>query len=165
MTQAYAPRTVVMAAMLIVLALVPLYSAWIGSNFALILVTRIVILAIAAVSLNLIMGYGGMVSFGHAAYLGIGGYVVGILASDAVQPAQGRNLNGVAVAQGLRDDNRGSGFQRSDGALRDFYRFTVAAELTFLVLHRFLELRAGGRRATRRGGLLLLGVPRRLSAC
>src|SRR5205807_33506 len=53
MTQAYAPRTVVMAAMLIVLALVPLYSAWIGSNFALILVTRIVILAIAAVSLNL----------------------------------------------------------------------------------------------------------------
>ena len=39
------------------------------------LFTRIVILAMAAVSLNLIMGFGGMVSFGHAAYLGIGGYV------------------------------------------------------------------------------------------
>jgi branched-chain amino acid transport system permease protein len=50
----------------------------------LILVTRVVILAIAAVSLNLIMGYGGMVSFGHAAYLGIGGYVVGILAYEGV---------------------------------------------------------------------------------
>jgi branched-chain amino acid transport system permease protein len=37
------------------------------------------ILAIAAVSLNLILGYGGMVSFGHAAYLGIGAYAVGIL--------------------------------------------------------------------------------------
>ena len=37
------------------------------------------ILAIAAVSLNLILGYGGLVSFGHAAYLGIGAYAVGIL--------------------------------------------------------------------------------------
>jgi branched-chain amino acid transport system permease protein len=43
-----------------------------------------VILAMAAVSLNLIMGFGGMVSFGHAAYLGIGGYVVGILAKEGV---------------------------------------------------------------------------------
>ena len=48
------------------------------------LFTRIVILAIAAVSLNLIMGFGGMVSFGHAAYLGIGGYVVGILAKEGI---------------------------------------------------------------------------------
>jgi branched-chain amino acid transport system permease protein len=43
------------------------------------LVRRIMILAIAAVSLNLILGYGGMVSFGHAAYIGIGAYAVGIL--------------------------------------------------------------------------------------
>ena len=77
-------RNIVVAALLVMLALVPLYSAWIGNNFALILFTRIVILAIAAVSLNLIMGYGGMVSFGHAAYLGIGAYVVGILAYEGV---------------------------------------------------------------------------------
>jgi branched-chain amino acid transport system permease protein len=38
----------------------------------------------AAVSLNFIMGFGGMVSFGHAAYIGIGGYVVGILAHEGV---------------------------------------------------------------------------------
>jgi branched-chain amino acid transport system permease protein len=38
----------------------------------------------AAVSLNLIMGFGGMVSFGHAAYIGIGGYAVGILAHEGV---------------------------------------------------------------------------------
>ena len=43
------------------------------------LARRILILAIAAVSLNLILGYGGLVSFGHAAYLGIGAYAVGIL--------------------------------------------------------------------------------------
>ena len=41
--------------------------------------TQILIYAIAAMSLNLILGYGGMVSFGHAAFFGIGGYVVGIL--------------------------------------------------------------------------------------
>ncbi|MCZ7656915.1 MAG: branched-chain amino acid ABC transporter permease [Xanthobacteraceae bacterium] len=77
-------RTTVTAALVIALALVPAYAAFIGNNFVLILFTRIVILAIAAVSLNLIMGYGGMVSFGHAAYLGIGGYVVGILAHEGV---------------------------------------------------------------------------------
>src|SRR5205823_5725802 len=84
MTSSLTLRNIVMAALLTVLALVPLYSAWVGNNFVLILVTRIMILAIAAVSLNLIMGYGGMVSFGHAAYLGIGGYVVGILAYEGV---------------------------------------------------------------------------------
>jgi branched-chain amino acid transport system permease protein len=84
MTPILTLRNVVMAALVLMLALVPLYAAWVGNNFALILFTRIVILAIAAVSLNLIMGYGGMVSFGHAAYLGIGGYVVGILAYEGV---------------------------------------------------------------------------------
>jgi branched-chain amino acid transport system permease protein len=42
------------------------------------------IFAIAAASLNLILGYGGMVSFGHAAYLGVGAYAVGILAHYGV---------------------------------------------------------------------------------
>jgi branched-chain amino acid transport system permease protein len=51
----------------------------IGQPFYLDLVRRIMILAIAAISLNLILGYGGMVSFGHAAYIGIGAYAVGIL--------------------------------------------------------------------------------------
>ena len=55
-----------------------------GNFFLLSFFTRIIILALAAVSLNLIMGFGGMVSFGHAAYLGIGGYAVGILAKEGV---------------------------------------------------------------------------------
>ncbi|GIT07069.1 MAG: hypothetical protein CM1200mP30_06990 [Pseudomonadota bacterium] len=37
------------------------------------------ILSIGAITLNLILGFGGMVSFGHAVYLGIGSYVVGNL--------------------------------------------------------------------------------------
>jgi branched-chain amino acid transport system permease protein len=48
------------------------------------LFTRIIILGLAATSLNLILGYGGMMSFGHAAYLGIGGYAVGILAHEGI---------------------------------------------------------------------------------
>jgi branched-chain amino acid transport system permease protein len=60
-------------------ALPPVVSA-LGQPFYIDLVRRILILAIAATSLNLILGYGGMVSFGHAAYLGIGAYAVGVLA-------------------------------------------------------------------------------------
>src|SRR5690606_5701609 len=48
------------------------------------LVTRIVILALAATGLNLILGLGGMVSFGHAAFFGIGGYVAGVMATHAL---------------------------------------------------------------------------------
>jgi branched-chain amino acid transport system permease protein len=63
----------------VLIALPPAVMA-LGQPFYIDLVRRIMILAIAAVSLNLILGYGGLVSFGHAAYLGIGAYAVGILA-------------------------------------------------------------------------------------
>ncbi|MDA9464438.1 branched-chain amino acid ABC transporter permease [Bradyrhizobium sp. CCBAU 53415] len=66
------------------LVLLPLYSQLSGDIFILTLFTRIIILALAAASLNLIMGFGGMMSFGHAAYLGIGGYAVGMLAQEGV---------------------------------------------------------------------------------
>jgi branched-chain amino acid transport system permease protein len=85
MSGAFTPRNVVIAALLLVLALLPLYVVLTGDRFMLTLFTRIVILAMAAVSLNLILGYGGMMSFGHAAYLGIGGYTVAILSFEGVQ--------------------------------------------------------------------------------
>jgi branched-chain amino acid transport system permease protein len=78
------PRNAFVAGVIAILALVPVYAAATGNTFVMSLFTRIVILAIAAVSLNLIMGFGGMVSFGHAVYLGIGGYAVGILAKEGV---------------------------------------------------------------------------------
>ncbi|AMN44499.1 branched-chain amino acid ABC transporter permease [Rhodoplanes sp. Z2-YC6860] len=80
----FTPRNVFVAALLVVLALLPVYSSMIGNAFLLSLFTRILILGMAAVSLNLIMGFGGMVSFGHAAYLGIGGYAFGILAKEGI---------------------------------------------------------------------------------
>jgi branched-chain amino acid transport system permease protein len=64
----------------VVLAALPPVASALGQGFYIDLVRRIMIFAIAAVSLNLILGYGGMVSFGHAAYLGIGGYAVAIFA-------------------------------------------------------------------------------------
>jgi branched-chain amino acid transport system permease protein len=78
------PRNVVVLGVLAIFALLPMYCTLTGNYFLLSLFTRILILAMAAVSLNLIMGFGGMVSFGHAAYLGIGGYVVGILAKEGI---------------------------------------------------------------------------------
>src|SRR6266700_5110158 len=81
---ALTPRVAINVALIAILALVPVYTALAGETFALTLFTRVIILAIAALSLNLIMGFGGMVSFGHAAYLGIGGYAVGILAKEGI---------------------------------------------------------------------------------
>ena len=77
-------RNAVVLLVLAGLLLLPLYTSMSGNVFALTLFTRIVIFALAASSLNLIMGYGGMMSFGHAAYLGIGGYAVGILAAEGI---------------------------------------------------------------------------------
>lgn len=70
---------------LVLLCLLPPLAAAAEAEFYVTMMCRVLILAMAASSLNLILGYGGMVSFGHAAYLGLGAYVVGILAyhSDA----------------------------------------------------------------------------------
>ena len=77
-------RALVLALGLLLLAAVPPLAAIFNQPFYLDLFRRIMIFAIAAASLNLILGYGGMVSFGHAAYLGVGGYAVGVLAHYGV---------------------------------------------------------------------------------
>lgn len=66
------------------LAVLPPAANAIGQPFLLVNATRIVILSLAALSLDLILGYGGLVSFGHAAFLGIGAYAVAILASAGI---------------------------------------------------------------------------------
>ena len=77
-------RTLTVIVLLAALVLLPVYVEFTGNRFLLTLFTRIIILALAAVSLNLILGFGGMMSFGHAVYLGIGGYAVGMLAHEGV---------------------------------------------------------------------------------
>ena len=73
-------RTLVLAACVLLLLAVPPMTTALGQLYYIDLIRRVMIYGIAAVSLNLILGYGGLVSFGHAAYLGVGGYSVGILA-------------------------------------------------------------------------------------
>ena len=70
--------------MLVLCAAVPYLASALDEPFYVIVFARIMVWAIAAASLNLIMGYGGMISFGHAAFLGIGGYTVGITAFHGV---------------------------------------------------------------------------------
>jgi branched-chain amino acid transport system permease protein len=66
------------ALLLAILALAPFILEWANQPFYLDLLSRALIFGIAAISLNLILGFGGMISLGHAAYIGIGAYCVGI---------------------------------------------------------------------------------------
>ncbi len=61
-------------------ALAPIVAGLMDEPYYVNLFARLMIWAIAAISLNLILGYGGMISFGHTLYLGIGAYTVGIFA-------------------------------------------------------------------------------------
>ena len=72
------------SAVVLLLLLVPLLSQWAGSSFYLSFATRIVVFAIAVSGLNLVLGYGGLISLGHALYVGLGAYVVGISAANGL---------------------------------------------------------------------------------
>jgi branched-chain amino acid transport system permease protein len=77
------PERAFNAALLVGLVAIPLWAHWAGEAFTITLATRAAILALAAVGLNIALGYGGLVSLGHAAFFGIGGYAMGILAHHA----------------------------------------------------------------------------------
>jgi branched-chain amino acid transport system permease protein len=79
-------RCTVVCLILVALAGIPLG----GEVFYTRLFTRIMLYAMVACSLDLILGYGGMVSFGHAAFVGVGAYTVAILAWI---PTLGKRLN------------------------------------------------------------------------
>src|SRR5262245_52298400 len=66
------------------LAMLPPLSPILGGGYVLVLGERVMIFAIAALSLELLVGAGGLVSFGHAAFLGIGAYAAGIVASHGL---------------------------------------------------------------------------------
>lgn len=70
-----------------VLAAVPAIAGVCGQEYYISLSTRVLIFGLAATSLNLILGYGGMVSFGHAAFFGCGAYTVAVLASHGIGSA------------------------------------------------------------------------------
>ncbi|ANY14831.1 branched-chain amino acid ABC transporter permease [Bordetella pseudohinzii] len=65
----------------------PLAAPALGLDFYISFVRRVLIYALAATSLNLVLGYGGMVALGHAAFFGAGAYAVGILGASGVTAA------------------------------------------------------------------------------
>ncbi|WP_426175413.1 branched-chain amino acid ABC transporter permease [Massilia sp. TWR1-2-2] len=73
--------------LLVALVAFPLLANHFGQEFYVGMASRLMIFALAATSLNLLLGFGGMVSMGHAAYLGAGAYTVGILMHHGVLSA------------------------------------------------------------------------------
>ena len=86
-TPGLSSRNWLAAAVLIAFVALPLYGILTDHAFLVALMSRIVILAIAAAALNLVLGYGGMVSFGHALFLGLGVYSAAIPAFHGVDNA------------------------------------------------------------------------------
>jgi len=84
-------RTYVLLVGMVFLLGLPAIASAFGEPFYIGLFSRILIYALAALSLNLILGYGGMVSFGHAAFFGAGAYVVGILAFHGAEESSFTN--------------------------------------------------------------------------
>jgi branched-chain amino acid transport system permease protein len=76
-------ETVVSLVLVAILLAMPFVALQLGKPFYVTLATRMAILGLAAIGLNIALGLGGLVSFGHAAFFGVGGYAAGILASHA----------------------------------------------------------------------------------
>ncbi len=154
-------RRILWIAGIAALIALPAVTSALDQPYYLELARRVLILAIAAVSLDLILGYGGMVSFGHAAYLGIGGYAVGILAFYGV--TNGWLQLGVAIgASALVAAAIGAVSIRTSGVY--FIMITLAFTQMLYYLGISLEEFGGddGMRLKSRGdfGFLDLGDPR-----
>ena len=80
-------RLALPAALFVALALAPLLGLLGAERYVLSLFMRCMIFAIAAIGLDLVLGFGGLVSFGHAAFIGIGSYAAGILSASGIDDA------------------------------------------------------------------------------
>jgi len=81
-------RDIVLPALIfLVFALLPVFAVLSAQQYLLDIGGRIMVFAVAAVALDLLVGYAGLISFGHAAFLGLGAYAVGILSAHGVTDA------------------------------------------------------------------------------
>ena len=81
------PAGTLPAGIFLVLALLPIVALSTGGSYLVSLGSRVMIFAIAAVALDLLVGYGALISFGHAAFVGLGAYAVGILSTYGITDA------------------------------------------------------------------------------
>ncbi|MGB7102615.1 MAG: branched-chain amino acid ABC transporter permease [Xanthobacteraceae bacterium] len=82
----FRPRRDIVLPMVLFLAfaLLPLLASLSAEKYLLDVGSRIMVFAVAAVALDLLVGYGGLISFGHAAFVGLGAYAVGILSAHGI---------------------------------------------------------------------------------
>ncbi|PJE33024.1 leucine/isoleucine/valine transporter permease subunit [Pseudooceanicola marinus] len=97
-TRTLAPRLSAALAIFVVMAAVPPLALALDDPFLMVIASRMLVFAIAALSLDLILGYGAMVSFGHAAYLGIGAYAVALGARWGVTDLLAQILLGMGMS-------------------------------------------------------------------
>jgi branched-chain amino acid transport system permease protein len=81
------PPATLPAGIFLTLAFLPVVASLAGGSYLVSLGSRVMIFAIAAVSLDVLVGYGALVSFGHAAFVGLGAYAVGILSVYGITDA------------------------------------------------------------------------------
>lgn len=139
-----------------VLALVPVFAALTGDAFVLVIATRIMIFALAALSLDLILGYGALVSFGHAAFIGIGAYAVAILNAYGISDLGIQSAVAV-VAAGLFALVTGAISLRTRGVY--FIMITLAFGQMLYFLMVSLSAFGGDDGYTLRGRSTLFGQP------
>lgn len=126
---------------LVLLALFPLaLLPFPGSTFYTELVTKVMILAIFALSLDLLVGYTGLVSFGHAAFFGVGAYALGLLSPKYEAASLWFTLPVAVLAAGLAALAVGVFVVRAKGIY--FIMVTLAfAQMFYFVFH---DTRFGG---------------------
>lgn len=81
------PDILLPAALFLAFALLPLVASLSAEKYLLDVGARIMVFAVAAVALDILVGYGGLISFGHAAFVGLGAYAVGILSAHGIADA------------------------------------------------------------------------------
>ena len=69
---------------LLLLAVAPAIAMALGDSYVVSFLSRMMIFGLAALSLNLVLGFGGMTSLGHAAFMGVGAYAVGLMIQSGV---------------------------------------------------------------------------------
>jgi len=90
-------RSVVSVVLLLGFLLVPFVAGMTGEGYYITFTTRVMIMALAASGLNIALGYGGMISLGHALYLGIGAYAAGICAFHGIHNGWAQLAIGLAA--------------------------------------------------------------------
>lgn len=117
----------------------PFVAEAVGGGYYVGVMTRVMIYALAATSLNLVLGYGGMISFGHAAFFGAGAYAVAILAQEGVTSAWAAWPIAVAA---------GAAFALAIGAIslrtRGLYFIMITLAFAQMLYYFFVSLKAYG---------------------